>query len=161
MKPSAPIANPSWLLLYDDECMLCRTLAGAIESQKIQTKPWQAHAPQSFHEIKHDIQDIGLIPVNPRTLEPENEALRTGPEAWEILIAVQPQLQAWAWIAGRLGLSPQKSAKILQRGAHALRALCPKCPKRSLGSRTSTRSKDRPDVQFPSQTQPDKNGENP
>ena len=99
---------------YDQECILCKELAGLCQSLvggRIAFVAWQDY----FEGIPSDI-----------AVEVEGE-LRQGPEAWEWMIQNFPMLKGLDWFARRLGLSKGSTSRFVRGSAHLLKRLCRRC----------------------------------
>ena len=120
--PSLP--NVSALVLYDDTCLLCRTLAGFVQKRAraaFIVMPWRDYASSRG------------IPL--QVPPPKNDSLRVllgdrmleGTAAWDYLLENYRDMEGLNWIAQKLGLR-QATAVVLERTGHALRrVLCRRC----------------------------------
>lgn len=119
------------LILFDADCPLCEQLAalaahragphlGFCSWQNFRQSP-EAQAVLASPPENHQPSELGAL---------HNGHLLEGTAAWDLLLTQHPDLQSLNWLAQRLGL--QKTTSQALRGAGALlRALCPRCPRRT------------------------------
>ena len=117
-----PVPPP--LVLYDDDCALCRTLAGFLQRRAhgaFRVKPWQefARSPEgATGTMEKSSSNLRVFLAG---------SLLEGEAAWDYLLENYHDMDGLNWIAQRLGLR-RETAVVLDRAGHALRRLfCRRC----------------------------------
>jgi hypothetical protein len=123
---------PSALVLFDEDCALCRQLAaqaGRRTAPGTAFRGWQSFT--SSVESRERLPEASRgLPASELRVLCDDGGLLEGVDAWAYLVAQHPDLRGLDWLARRLGLVREAAAAL--RGAGALlRALCPRCPRRT------------------------------
>lgn len=115
-------------VLYDEDCPLCRRLAGFMQrysSQELSFFSWQSFCTSDLAKTLLSAEQRDLPPTQLRAFY--KGKLVEGESAWALLIQLHPGLSSLSWIAQKLGLEMQ-TARALQKGGSFLRRFCPGCP---------------------------------
>ena len=114
------------IVLFDQTCSLCRSLAGLMEKRSSQTLKFC-----SWRDFKScppkELLGAYLVAESELGLW-DGSVLHTGEAAWKLLMEKHPDLQSLLWLAEKLGLSVQQVGKVAQFTGHAARRLCLGCP---------------------------------
>lgn len=103
-------------VLYDDNCMLCRSLAHWARTRAGATMEFVSW--QVYYENETAVPTVLRVLSGDRTLD--------GPDAWAFLLAHFPDLVALNWVAERLQIRPGV-ARALHAVGSASRRLCRGC----------------------------------
>ena len=112
--------SPEGIILYDNTCVMCRSLAGFLQKRSaFAVMPWQDFALEQGEE------SAGKSPATLKVLLPE--ALLEGTAAWDYLLENYRDMDGLNWLAQKLGLR-REAAAALEHTGHALRRLfCRRC----------------------------------
>ncbi|HYX36977.1 MAG TPA: hypothetical protein VE954_28080 [Oligoflexus sp.] len=109
------------VVLFDNYCAVCRTLASILDSNP--PRGWRVLAWQESKMSEHSHE------ARPNELQILHQGhVLSGLEAWNFLITHAPQMRAYQRMASRIGIAPPRQAQFLRFLGHSLRRLCPACP---------------------------------
>jgi predicted DCC family thiol-disulfide oxidoreductase YuxK len=110
----------SVVVLFDNYCLVCRTLAFILQNNL--PHGWQVLAWQ-----KSQLAELSTE-ARPNELQIFDQGqLLSGHEAWIFLIEHAPQMKAYQRMASRIGIAPPRQAQFLRFLGHSLRSLCLGC----------------------------------
>jgi len=110
------------LVLFDDQCALCRMLAHFMQARSGATFQFLSLADFRRQEPGAEALSDSLLTV----ITPAGPL--SGEAAWEELLRTLPDLRSLSWLAERLGFS-RAAGRALNAGGTALRRLCFTCPR--------------------------------
>jgi hypothetical protein len=122
-------SNFKYLILYDDECLMCNNLAifaSRRSENKLRFEAWQEFVkapPEDFPK------DLLSQPADQLRVWTGSEVYE-GKLAWEFLLETFPDLRGVSWMAEKLGLHKQ-TARVIQAMGKGLKLACFRCPNRS------------------------------
>lgn len=114
------------LVLYDDNCPLCKSLALFLQKKKsnLEFHPWEEFRRKSPEEFL----DAGKISEDKLKIW-DGKTLYEGPEAWSLLLRNHPDLKSFNWLAEKLHLQEKLGQSLDWLGTRA-RKICLRCSKR-------------------------------
>ena len=109
------------LVVYDEKCWFCRTLAQMILSKyphRLRIMPWS--------DFRSEIADESL-PESPQELAILFDSkLHFGQDAWNLLIQSLPALNTLDWLARKAGVT-KGLAPVMEKQGQRIRKLCFRC----------------------------------
>lgn len=111
------------LIYFDQDCLLCRNLAGFLE---------KAHPDRLAVQPRSALgEDQGPPPAaeggTPALLVKSGDRWLQDLAAWEILLEELPSVKSLSWLPRRL-FGIQGTARLARAGGRSLRRLCWRCP---------------------------------
>jgi hypothetical protein len=127
--PSPAPLTPD-LVLFDDDCPMCRSLAELVVKRA--PAAFSAVAWQEFRASALAAERVGpdaaALPADTlRVLTPS--ALLTGLDAWSHLLERHPDLAPLGWLAAQLGVTTPAARTLARSGALLRSLLCRACPR--------------------------------
>lgn len=116
------------IVLYDDKCPLCRSLAGftqRLARSQLEVHPWSEF---SHSEQARKIWSEPHLMAPDRIRVIDHATVYEGTAAWEWLLMNHPSLKQLGWLASRLGMQ-QVTAKALEISGRRIRRICWRCPR--------------------------------
>ena len=117
--------SPILLVIFDDKCALCRSLAAFAQERSGEGMDFMAWS--AFRALP-EAQDLELPQDDQLTRLQvlQGETLHQGPEAWRLVLRHYPDLKGLSWLAKKLGLEGV-TAEAMEQSGRAARLFCGSC----------------------------------